>query len=381
MFWVISPRFDVLVLEQARGQQRFLACSLASAGVEEERDQEGGSGRQQHDHQRGVAVGLENPEHDEEHADRRQDRSERVEGTGRVGREGVGDPAAEQDDQRDDRGLEDERGPPADRGGDETADQRSGGGAEASQPADDAERPSARGEVAEMQCREDVDGRDQQGGADALQHRVAEDQHSEPRRHRAQQRADPVQHEADGEAAFAAPTIAQLAARDHEDRHDQQEQGDRRLHTLHGRVQVLGDVVDHHVHVRARETADELGKRERSQESAPRDDRACRCGIRAQPAARFAPAPAARTSRATKLSEKLAERTREVGDVRPPPRVVLLGESARDPAEHLGADGHHPDDLAKDVALEPLAPHVPDTDRLGGLIAGMLAKLERVSRH
>jgi hypothetical protein len=59
-----------------------------------------------------------------------------------------------------------------------------------------------------------VDGRDQQGGADALQHRVAEDQHPEPRRHRAQQRADPIEHEADREAPFAAPTIAQPAARD-----------------------------------------------------------------------------------------------------------------------------------------------------------------------
>ena len=70
---------------------------------------------------------------------------------GRVGSGGerVDDPAAEQDDQRDDRGLEDERGPPADRGGDEAADQRSGGGADAAQPADDAERPGARGEVAE----------------------------------------------------------------------------------------------------------------------------------------------------------------------------------------------------------------------------------------
>src|SRR3954465_14813781 len=53
----------------------------------------------------------------------------------------------------------------------------------------------ARGEVAEAQCCEDVDGRDKQGGADALQHRVAEDQHAEPRRHRAQQRTDPVEHE------------------------------------------------------------------------------------------------------------------------------------------------------------------------------------------
>ena len=318
-----------MVLEQEQGQQRFLACPLASAGVEEEPDQERGSGRQQHRHQQRVAVGLEDPEHDEEHADRRQDGSEPIEGTGRVGREGVGDPAAEQDDQRDDRGLEDERGPPADRGGDETADQRSGRGAEASQPADDAERPSARGEVAEAQGREDVDGRDQQGGADALQHRVAKDQHPEPRRDRAEQRADPVQHEADREAALAAPTIAQLAGGDHQDRHDQQEQGDRRLHTLHGRVQVLGDVVDHHVHVRARETADELGKRERGQESAPRDDRACRCEIPAQRAARFAAAPAARTSRAMKIEREPADPAREVGDLRPPPRAGLDSRDAR----------------------------------------------------
>ena len=239
MFCVTSPRFDVRFLNRRGGQQRFLARSLASAGVEEEPDQEGGSGGQQHCHQREVAVGLEDPEHDEEHADRRQDRSERVERAGRVGRERVGDPAAQQDDQRDDRRLEDERGAPADRGGDETADQRSGRGADASQPADDAERPGARGDVAEAQGCEDVDGRDQQGGADALQHRVAEDQHPEARGGRAEQRADPVQHEPDGEAALAAPTIGQLAARDHEDRHDQQEQGDRRLHTLHGRIQIL----------------------------------------------------------------------------------------------------------------------------------------------
>ena len=63
----------------------------------------------------------------------------------------------------------------------------------------------------------------------------------------------------------------------------------------------------------------------------------------------------------------MTKRAREVGDVRPPPYVVLLGESAGDPAEHLGGDGHHPDDLANDVALEPLARHGPDTDRIGGL--------------
>ena len=102
---------------------------------------------------------------------------------GRVGSAGSGslDPAAEQDDQRDDQRLEDERGAPADRGRDQTADQRPGRGADAAQPADDAERPGARGQVAEAQRREDVDRRDQQRGADALEHRVAEDQHARAR--------------------------------------------------------------------------------------------------------------------------------------------------------------------------------------------------------
>ena len=58
--------------------------------------------------------------------------------------------------------------------------------------------------------------------------------------------------------------------RDHQHRHDQQEQRDRRLHPLHIRVQVVADVVDHHVHIRTREAANELSKRERSDERARR---------------------------------------------------------------------------------------------------------------
>ena len=64
-------------------------------------------------------------------------------------------------------------------GRDEAADQRPGRGADAAQPADHAERPGARRDVAEPDRREDVDGRDQQGGADALEDGVAEDQHAE----------------------------------------------------------------------------------------------------------------------------------------------------------------------------------------------------------
>jgi hypothetical protein len=225
---------------------------------------------------------LEDPEDHEEHADRRQDRPERIERAGRVRRQGVLDPAAEHHDQGDDRGLKDERRAPADRGGDHTADQRPGGGAEPAQPADHAERACAGGQVAEAQRGQDVDRRDQQRGADALEHRVAEDQHPEPRRRRADQGADPVQDESAGEAALAAPAVGQLAGRDHEDGHDQQEQGDRGLHPGHRGVEVVRDVVDHHVHVRAREAADELRERERSQEPPPRKDRLRRWWTAAQ---------------------------------------------------------------------------------------------------
>ena len=62
-----------------------------------------------------VAAGLKDPEDDAEHADRRQDRPDRVEGAGRIGLERIFEAAAQQDDHRDDDGLEDERGAPADR--------------------------------------------------------------------------------------------------------------------------------------------------------------------------------------------------------------------------------------------------------------------------
>src|SRR6185369_17598629 len=97
----------------------------------------------------------------------------------------------------------------------------------------------------------------------------------EARRRRAHQRADPVEREPADEAALAPPSVRQLAAGDHQDRHDQQEQRDRRLDALDGGVQVLADVVDHHVHVRAREAADELSECQRREDLARAHAAAC----------------------------------------------------------------------------------------------------------
>ena len=98
-----------------------------------------------------------------------------------VGRDGIDDVAAQPEDHGDDDRLEDERGPPTDGGGDEPADQRSGGGADAAHPGDDPEGPRSRRDIAEEQRGEDVHGRDQQRGANPFEDRVAEYEDAETR--------------------------------------------------------------------------------------------------------------------------------------------------------------------------------------------------------
>jgi hypothetical protein len=123
----------------------------------------------------------------------------------------------------------------------------------------------ARLQVPEQDRDEDVDRRDQQGGTDSQEQGVANGEHADAGRDGADQRAEPVDGQSGDEAPFAAELVGQLAARDHEGGHDQEKQGNADLHRLDGGVQVGLDVVDHDVHVRAGETADELRQRQRHQ--------------------------------------------------------------------------------------------------------------------
>src|SRR4029077_2088145 len=208
--------------------------------------------------------GQDPPDQDHQ-PDGGQHRPDGIEGTGRVGGHRVDEAAAEHHDDHDDQGLEDEGGPPADSGGDQAADQRPGGGADAAHAADQPERLPPGFDVAEQYGGEDVDGRDQQGGANALEDGVAQDQHAEPGRDGADYGADPVDQQPELEQPFAAVAVGQLAARDHQRGHHQQEQGDADLDALDVGVQVMADVVDHDVHVRPGEAADELGQGQRHQ--------------------------------------------------------------------------------------------------------------------
>src|SRR4029079_7385168 len=81
---------------------------------------------------------------------------------------------------------------PADRGGDQAADQRARRGADPTQRADDSEGSSARGDLGEEQRSQDVDRRDQQRGTDTFEDGVAEDQDPQPGRGGAHQSPDAV---------------------------------------------------------------------------------------------------------------------------------------------------------------------------------------------
>ena len=211
------------------------------------------------------AVGprLQQPEHHEEQPGGGQDRPGQVEPRLGPGPGRVGDLAGEPDDPRHDQDLQAERVTPAERAGHQPADQRPGRGAQPARTADHAEVAGPRLDVGEGDGDQDVDGRDHQRRAHALQQRVPDDQLRESLRQRRQQAADGVDAQADHEAAFAAPDVGQLAARDHQRRHREGEQRDRRLHPGHGRAQVCGDRADRHVHVRGRVTGDELRQRQR----------------------------------------------------------------------------------------------------------------------
>ncbi len=193
----------------------------------------------------------------------RADRTAPTVSNGRVGSGATGSwIPGEEDNGQDDEGLEDKGGSPADGRRDEAADQGSSGRTHPSHATDYPERPGARSEIGEEHRREDVDGWDQQGGAHPFEDGVPEDENPQSGRDGAQDRAYGVDPEPECEAAFPSPTVGQLAAGDHEGGHYQQEQRDGDLDTLDRGIQVVADVGDHHVHVRAGKTADELRERQ-----------------------------------------------------------------------------------------------------------------------
>ena len=137
------PRFEVRFRNRAGGEQRILTAAFSGVDVYEEQDENAGADHQHCGHQQEVVVGGEDPHDDYYKTSSGEGRAEGVEGMGRIGFDWIDDRTAQVDDYGDDDRLEDERGPPADRCGDESADQWAGGGSDAAHAGDHTERPGA----------------------------------------------------------------------------------------------------------------------------------------------------------------------------------------------------------------------------------------------
>ena len=92
------------VLEEPGREQRLLSGALPGADVEEERQQEDALRSPRKIAKRTLLrSGLQDPEHDEEHADGREDRPDCVEGTRRIGGQRIVQAPAQQQDRCDDQ--------------------------------------------------------------------------------------------------------------------------------------------------------------------------------------------------------------------------------------------------------------------------------------
>ena len=205
-----------------------------------------------------VRAAPEDAEHDEGQAERGQRGSDEVELRDALRLGARLQPAAQQEDDDDGHDLAGEDQPPGPGRRDEPADDRPDGDGCGGHPTDD---PVGEGAVLAFVVGGDEggDGRDDHDGAEALDERPAQEQGRQVGAEGGGQGPGPVDGQADGERSLAAPDVADLGAHEHERGHDQGVGGDGQLDALDGRVEVLDDLRDRHVHDAAVEDHHELG--------------------------------------------------------------------------------------------------------------------------
>ena len=139
---------------------------------------------------------------------------------------------ASSEDHRDDQHLAGEHPPPRGVGRERAADQRAQRGGDRAGGGDEPVGARALG-LAEVRRDQRHDRGHDQHRAQALQARPADHQHRQVRRQRRRQRPAGVDDAADRERALAAEDLADLPAGDHQRRHHQRVQRDRRLDPGH----------------------------------------------------------------------------------------------------------------------------------------------------
>ena len=243
-----DPDPEVREPEQVGVEQGQLAGALAfdePPGQQRERDR-----AERHEQQDRLAAFLphEDAEHDAAHADDGQHGTDRVD----VARSGVLDVADELhagQHHGDDHDFEREADPPRQVGRDEPAEQRPDRGGDRRRGTDQRVRLLAR-RAFEVAVDERLHRRQQERRAEAADDRPKNDDRGEALGEGHGQRADRVRDEAEDVRPFAADEVADLAADEDERGRDQRLERDRRLHATRGRVEIVRDRRDRHVHQR-----------------------------------------------------------------------------------------------------------------------------------
>ena len=261
-----DPEPEVLRREQADVEQRRLALALAPAQPPDERPERDRADGDERADRLAALLPDEDPEHDAAHAERGEDRADDVDALGARVRDVVDEPAAGEHD-RDDHDLAEERDAPGEVRRDEAAEQRPDGGGDRGRGADERVGPPLH-RALEVPVDQRLHRREQERRAEPADDRPEDDDREQALRQRHRQRARRVAEQAEDVGALAADQVADLAADQDERRRDERLERDRRLHAAGGRVEVVHDRGDRHVHQRRVDDEDE--HRHREQDRQPR---------------------------------------------------------------------------------------------------------------
>ncbi len=261
-----DPEAEVLRFEEDRVDQRRLAFALPTDDPPRERSQRDQADGDQGGNGLAALLPDEDPEHDAAHADCGEDRADDV-NLSRAGERNFPDEPGSDEHDRDDHDLPGECDPPREVGRDEAADQRPDRSGDRSGGADQRVGAPLSGPL-EVAVDQRLHRRQEERRAEAADHGPEDDDREQALRQHHRERAGGVTDQADDERPLPADQIADLAADQDERRRDERLERDRRLDSARGRVQILDDGRDRHVHQRRVDDEDEHRHRQQDREQA-----------------------------------------------------------------------------------------------------------------
>ena len=257
---------EVRMPEQVRVEQRDLLLALAPDQPPGQRHQRDCPDSHEQADELAALLPDQDPEHHAAHADDRQDRADDVDLAGAGVRDVTHQPDLAQHD-GDDQHLQAEADPPRQVGRDEPAEQRTDGGGDGGRGTD--QRVGLLlGSAREVAVDQRLHRRQEQRGAESAEDRPEDDDRGQALGQRHGQRPECVGQQSEDIGPLPADQVAHLAVDQDERRRDQRLESDGGLDAAGGRVQVLDDRGDRHVHQRRVDHQHEHGRRQQQHQAA-----------------------------------------------------------------------------------------------------------------